>query len=278
MLFSGKGSDARFCDVRDNELFLDVRNRCLNLWQHFEPLADKKFKQQFSESFDSCFWEMYLGSYLSNKYPGAISSKNNGPDFNLDINGQKIFVEAAVASRGTTSDKIPDISKYDETREPLVPFKELVLRVTAKLKDKAEANNAREHAKEGPYIIAINLPYIEAWLCPSPPLAAQAALGVSGQLIEFNEHGASSSFTHNPNISRSTGALVPTEYFLRDDFSHISALIVASVNPFSTSYSSPSLELLHNPKATKPIGRGLITFGREYWVESGVLKELNYGD
>ncbi|WP_211665462.1 hypothetical protein [Leucothrix arctica] len=204
--------------------------------------------------------------------------RDNGPDFNLDINGQKVFVEAAVASRGTTEDKIPDIGQYDETREPLVPFKELALRVTAKLKDKAEANNARENAKEGPYIIAINLPYKEAWLCSSPPLAAQAALGVKGQLIEFNEHGVSSSFTHNPNISRSTGALVPTEYFLRDEFSHISALIVASVNPFSTSYSSPSLELLHNPKATKPIDRGLITLGREYWVESGVLKELNYDD
>lgn len=278
MLFSGTGLDIHFCAVRDEEFFSDIHRECLTLWKQFEPLADKKFKQQFSESFDTCFWEMYLGSHLLNRYPDAVGSQNQGPDFHLEINGQKVFIEATVASRGSTKDAIPNLGRHDDKREPLVAFKESVLRVTAKLKDKAEANSARKYAQKGPYIVAINLPYKEVWLCTNPPLAAQATLGVKGRVIEFNEYGVSSSFTHNSSVLRASDALVSTECFLREDFAHISALIVASVNPFSTSYSSPSLELLHNPKATKPLGHGLVGFGREYWVESGVLKEFSYDD
>ena len=281
MLFNCKGKDSRFCAVRDNPHYSDIQRECLRLWERFEaPLADKKFKEQFSINFDAGFWEMYLGNHFLERYNGAVTSEDKGPDFHVRVGNQTIFVEATVASRGTTEDAIPDITTFREGDDPLVPFKECILRITSSLKNKASANGAKKKAEDGPYVIAINLPYKEAWLCTNPPMAAQATLGVKGHGVEFNELEARTIYGYNPSIRRvpEPKASISTMGFLGDEYSHISALIVASVSPFSSSYSKPSLELLRNPKASQPLEHGLVGIGREYWVESGVLKELSYDD
>ena len=63
-----------------------------------------------------------------------------------------------------------------------------------------------------------------------------------------------------------------TTNFLSAEYKHICAIIVASVNPFSSAYEDPAIEVLHNPTASQKLPPGWVPFGTEYWLEGDQLK------
>ena len=155
---------------------------------------------------------------------------------------------------------------------------------TAALKEKSEANRARVFAKKGAYIVAVNLPFPEAWLCGDPPLSAQAVLGCGGMSFEAVSLGGGSYDYRNPSVSyipcvqKNNRAEVGTIGFHDSQYKHVSGLLVASGNPFdSIKYDRPAIEFLHNPKATNPLPRKWLPVGNEYWVADNRFKSRNYG-
>ena len=285
-LFTAKGSDQCFRAIRDQNNFADIRNECERLWGHYKELAPENFADQFSRDFRARFWEMHLGVLLRAYYPGLEVNKP-GPDFHIPYRDSWIFVEATSASRGNTVDAVPDISSRSDD-DDTVPFNECVLRITSSLAEKSKANQAKCFAKRGAYIVAVNLPFPEAWLCGTPPLSAQATLGLGGEVFalspssedgDLNYATAVKSFISRiPSIQkRETKGDVPTTAFLSPEYKHVSALLVASVNPFSSAYDHPSMEMLHNPRATNPLPRGWLKVGNEYWVEDDKLERRSHG-
>lgn len=271
-LFAGSGSDPEFLAVKSNQCFADVRNECERLWAIFHPLADPNFVDQFSRDFRARFWELYIGSFLRERHQAvkAVKAGSAGPDFKVP-GPPAIFVEATNASRGSGPDSVPRYSGNDED-DSRVPFEECVLRITSKLNSKALSNNARLLGSEHPYIIAVNLPFPEAWVASNPPLAAQATLGVGSLLIvQESSEAWKTVAAPRPLQDKRSGSAIKTTSFCTTQFEHIAALVVASVNPFSSSYADPAIEVLHNPRATTPLPRGWLGLGAEYWVEGGIL-------
>ena len=84
-----------------NEMAQESKSFCEKLWEKFEPYADGHFLSEIKsdEKFQDRFWEMHLGNVLLEK-GFNISSKNKGPDFKIDLNGQIIWIEAITASNG----------------------------------------------------------------------------------------------------------------------------------------------------------------------------------
>lgn len=250
-IFSGCGTNRKYVAVRDNQAYADIRQECERLWLAYKDLADSHFVDQFSRDFDSRFWEMYLGGKLLRYYPD-LQSSDSGPDFVVPPPNQ-VSVEATVATRGKGSDAVPSIA-FRNDDDDSVPFEECILRVTSSLREKAKLNNISREDTAMPYVVAINLPYPEAWLCSAPPMVAMATLGVGGITIDLGtgiqEAGA------RQEIPKRSGQTVQATAFLSPEYDHVSALLIASVSPFSSSYADPAIELLHNPRCKNPLPRG----------------------
>lgn len=272
-LFSGSGSDPHFLAVRDYKDFADIKDECKHLWSIFKPFADSQFAEEFSRNFNQRFWEMYLMTQLSHKHGEPQSPTGKGPDFKFRED-PFVCVEATVAERGNPPNAVPDISQRGN-EDDFVPFEEVILRITTRLAEKVKSNDAKEEGNKYPYIIAINLPFPEAWICNDPPLSAQACLGISGALsFEKNPDDTGRKiYTPKLSIEKGNEALVDTTSFTDIRYAHVSALVIAAVNPFSTSYRAPAIELLHNPKARNPLPRGWSNIGVEYWIEDNRLRQ-----
>lgn len=272
-LFCGNDVDKIFKAVRDDIRFNDIRDKCEVLWKTFEPIADHNFPEEFSKQFLARFWEMYIGVKLLELHPevknGAIASSSNkpAPDFLVG----NVFVEATVAERGNNIDAIPDISELSENDS--VRFRECVLRLTSKVREKSKSNNLPISGQSASVVIAVNLPYPEVWICYNPPIVAQAFLGVQGLSLVKQADGSWVGTTIcQKTIERSDNQEPVDATLFRDKtYEHIRAIILAVVNPFSSSYSNPGFELLHNPNALHPLPRGWLRLGNEYWVEGGKL-------
>lgn len=274
-LFSGGGKDACFLAIRDQNRWSAIRTECERLWDYYRELAPQGFIDHFSQNFRGHFWEMYLGALLRTHHPNLKVPKD-GPDFSIPSGDSPIFVEATSVSRGNTKDAVPDISTRSDD-DDTVPFRELALRITASLKEKSEANRAKHFAKEGAYVVAVNLPFREAWLCGTPPLSAQAALGLGGQSFVRQDGEMKSFVSYIPSIQKKeTPAEVATTAFRSSQYTHVSALLIALVNPFSSCYDHPAMELLHNPNAAIPLPLGWLPVGCEYWVINK-FKSKNHG-
>ena len=276
-LFAGTGTDPAFSLLKSNPAYADIKSECERLWSIFHPIAESNFADQFPHKFHDSFWELYLGAFLKEQHQakrGTESSNERAPDFMVP-GTPTIYVEATNASRGCSQNKVPSIATCDsdDNSEPsYAPVNECVIRITAKLEEKATANDAEEYGRDHPYIIAINLPFPEAWVGEDVPLSARAMLGIGGRLItqDGNEPWKSVG-TSQPFLQKKNKSKVKTTAFCNSAYAHIAALVVASVNPFSSCYKRPAIEVLHNPNATNPLKRGWLGLGTEYWVEGGKL-------
>lgn len=270
-LFSGKGKCPTYVAVRDEPNVQDVRAECERLWGLYRRLAASPFIDQFSRSFDTRFWEMYLGTRLLEHYP-ALTSASAGPDFVVP-GPPRVAVEATVAGRGKGPDAVPDIA-LRTSDDDSVPIAACAMRVTSAVGTKAKANEAELEAALGPYVVAVNLPYPEPWLCDVPPLSAVAMLGCGG--VTINLTTGVNTASAQPCLIKQNGAPVSTELFLDEQYAHISALVLAHVSPFSSTYSRPAVELLHNPRCNNRLPKGWLPFGCEYWVEGQNVVRQNH--
>lgn len=270
-LFSGPGADPCFIEIRDNADFWSAKKECLRLWTQFRETFEsvrgkRKFCRDFSIQFQQMFWEMYLGVKLKHHYPG-VKHPDSGPDFMIR-GPTSVYVEATVAARGTGSDSVPELHKRDDS-DDTVPFRECILRITNALDTKEKANSSPKYGDTNPYVVAINFPFPEPWLCGTPPLAAMAALGFTGAVIEWPS--GRQRVDTRPELSKSNGTPVDTDGFWSSTYEHISALVLASVNIFSSAYGAPAVELLHNPNARNPLPKDWLPWGYEYWVDKNQL-------
>ena len=262
-LFSCEGTDKKYIAVREDPKFRDIKEECNRLWRKFKPYADPDFIDQFPNDFDGRFWEMYLGEKLLDYHP-PLESSGSGPDF---VVPGVALVEATVSSRGEDDNTVPSI----EGEESSVLSKECLMRVTHSLSKKAKKAAAEWSGYCEPLVIAINLPFREVTLY-DPPLAAQVTLGCYNFSANLSTKTVETSSRRD--IQKTNGSLVDVAAFADPEskYKHVSALIVASVSPFFCSnYPYGPLELLHNPQANKPLPRGFLPIGREYWVEGNSL-------
>jgi len=255
-----------------------IRRQVSDMWEKFKPLSDRHFIKEFRHNPDQRYWEMYLGACLLEK-GFDIKSANEGPDFFLNLDHQKVWIEAITASPGEIekADTVPKMLTLSEGGGVQnVPRDQIILRYRNALSEKEKKFSVykqRDIVGENDInIIAISRASLRSW--PEGDripfiLSALFPLGheflsidrKTGEVVDQGHHFQAS-------IKKRNGADVETLYFTDPVHSNISAVIYSSSdlgNPPKA--RGCDLVIIHNPLAKTPLPRKFFKFDTEFWAE-----------
>lgn len=266
----------------------------LQLWCEGFPDRDGKFVKEFQTTFNSSFWEIYLYAML--KEVGAkLDFSHPAPDFFIELKGQKIIVEAAIAA--AAEGKTPEWEK-DFYKEPPIRFRQMniesIIRlanaICSKYKKYKNSYSGLKHVKSLPFVLAIapfeqpdfNLQY-------DGPISAL----LYDQYVDEDvalDNPVQFPFGKAPIISLGTvekanGAEIELGFFNDERFSEISAVILSTTATWgkvAAMTSNPDLsrhvnsvwfagagdEIIHQSSITQPhietIRDGLMVFHNNF--------------
>lgn len=273
-----------FLNIRDSQG--DIRYFIENNWPIYKPYADKDFVKKFPYEFLPCFWEMYLTCTLLHlKLSVKPKKKKEGPDILLELDNNRIWVEAIAPTGGAPSkpDSVPKMKvfKGDSSQEEVVaskvPEEKIILRLTSAIVKKYEEKyskylNKRILDKEDCYIIAINGTDIPS--CPFVKNCILKAVFPMGHLQFLFDRNSGSlgdpSYSYRPEISRNRGMNISTEIFLDPHFKNLSAVLFSTIGPgcdLEKVGMGEDFILVHNPLAKNPLTEGLIKTGLEWFAK-----------
>ncbi len=210
------------------------RNKFIE-WADGFPDRDGKFVRQFQETFNSCFWEIYL--YAVFKEYGAIFDwKNTSPDFCMELKNQQFLVEAVTANsaqlkpnewdRMLTKEELKDISFNELNKESIIRLSNSIL---SKCRIYDEKYSRLNHVKNKAFVIAV-APFEQ------PGFNLQYNRPIKALLYDY--YVDEDEYLKNPErypegppakelgfIEKDNGAEIPLGIFMDDSLSQISAII-----------------------------------------------------
>jgi len=246
----------------------DRRELFDNLWQIYQPLADKHFLSDCKKHFHQRMWEMYLGVSLI-KNGLDISSSKSGPDF-IVSEGRKneIFIEATACTRGTAKDAVPEeylAETPEEIKVQELPNNKMLLRIANSLDSKYKKYKDFFEEEEKPYIIAVNrsaLGYMDA----NVPLMLKCLFGFGSQTYKMiNGKLFNAGWERKKQLTKESGAMIPIDFFEEEEHSIVSAVIYSdrSILNCPKEIGSDCI-LVHNPMAKYPVDQKIFSFFRQY--------------
>jgi hypothetical protein len=272
-------------NVRDEARLADEKEFVEYLWSLYKPYADRHFKEDAKKHFQERFWEMYLGvTFLEHRFLLDPHTRK-GPEFYVEINNIRCWVEAIAPSAGEGPDAVPEM-EYGAKVATSGPVNEIILRLRHAIHEKYK--KYQHYLDEGivgsdePYILAINSKRIRSIVSASDiPNIVKAVYPFGNLVAVFDRNEATIVDTHyeyRNNIKKKSGADISTDIFLTEEDSGISAVVYSSVD--AANYPpklGADFRLVHNKMADNPIPIGIFQFGVEYWVEKDELKHQQFG-
>lgn len=131
----GAAPDPAYCNLRDLEHNEELKAFCESLWQRYSPYADRHFLAEIRTQFNQRFWEMYLGVAILNHGYKLHRVGDHGPEFGIDINGRRYWLEAITPTSGEGPDAVPPL-EYGARAARRVPQEQIILRITSALATK----------------------------------------------------------------------------------------------------------------------------------------------
>jgi hypothetical protein len=275
----GDANDPAYVNLRslETESIAAARAFVESLWDRFRGFADRHFLTEIRRNFHARFWEMYLTCALqeyANRQGIEISCPKPGPDILLEHEGNRVWVEAVIATNGEPGrpDTVVDPNPDGSAR---IPEEKIVLRYTNAISEKQRkyCGYLREGIvhKSDAFVIAVNgaaLAYQWTQAADDAPrfLKALYPLGVY-QVILDRRTGEIVGHQNEPRFSivKATGSHVAVRPFLEQDWEGISAVLGSSANAMS--YGAPlgaDFQLAHNPMGRTPIS-DLLLPARTAW-------------
>ena len=239
-----------------NQMSKHAREFCEGLWHVYEPYADSHFHSEIrlDGKFQDRFWEMHLGNVLLEKNL-RVSSKDYGPDFLVEIENEKLWVEAITASNGEL-DKPDSLHELEQSETAVyVDDRKVVLRLRSAIESKSRKIN--KYLKDAvideadSVIIAVNTGKIDSLLAVE--FLGYAAMACFGKDISLLRMRKEETFENVEIVSvqKSSGSDVPVNIFLSDDYRHISGVLFSKAR-FSNYDQQPlnaDYLLVCNPRA-----------------------------
>jgi hypothetical protein len=249
------------------------RERIVELFRFLDGLEDCHFGQQLDQDPQARLWEMILAMVLKSQ-GYKITSSNHGPDFVIETENKRVFIEAVCPGPGDESkpDSVPPIV-YDATIAQKVPVPQIVLRILSTLQDKTQAYN--NYIKQGIVsmddccIIAISSsklgPMTKLW----PPTIMRATHALGNPYVIFGKNNGffSEGIDSCESIRKDNRVDIDTTFFLSEENSLISGVLYSDCSFFSLVMDVFDESIfIHNPKARVPVPKGLIKGIKEIWT------------
>lgn len=253
-------------------------------------LADPNFIEELCSENESSFWsrlsEALLASQLKKTGLTPKSSGSEGPDFLLEQEGLKIWIEVTCPDPIGLPTDWQRLELQNNIRIVDFPHKEILLRWTHAIKEKTEKLLGSSDGKikgyfkkgivssEDAYVIAINscklrsgdrFPQLSG--ISQFPFAFEAVFPIGPKQIKINNNSMEiieSTYQYRPKIQKSEKAHVETNIFLDDKFEAISAIWAVDIDGSYIVGNYEPMVIIHNPKAKNPLPTGLIPANYEY--------------
>ena len=250
-----------------------ARAQCEDLWTDFRCLADSNFKREFAINTHQRWFEMYLTVSLI-RAGHQVECPKPGPDVLLQVNDQRIWVEAVCATSGKQGlpESVRPPAFGQLTQEPVEQY---VLRIRIALDEKQR--KYRTYIQDGIVsgddvtCVAIDVydvygidPYVDKHM-------KNSLYGVGDQPVELPRRTGGivdSGHGHVASIRKSSGADVPVEPFIDNSLKHVSAVLASHMDAFNRpSRLGDDFVLYPNLTAKNPWPQSVLNVGKEWSFE-----------
>lgn len=257
--------------------------------------GDHNALQRLASDSDAQFWQQLSEVLVAEelrRVPLAFSHQGEGPDFLLEQDGRRVWVEVICPEPVGLSD---DWLRVVPGQAFAVPSEAMLLRWTAAIKEKSEKLLGRNDGRSlgyltkgivlqsDAYVIAINGRMLRKDGFPELngisqyPLAVEAAFAIGPYAVKF-ERGSrqpiGACHTHRPLVSKPSGSDVPADTFLDPRFAPVSAIWAVDIDERGLFGEDSPMAVVHNPLARNPLPLGLLPARHEYVAS---LVEDGYG-
>lgn len=212
-----------------------------SLWPAFKDYADPHFLKEIKIQFHQRTWEMYMCNVLLSKGL-SIASCNEGPDFIIkDSSGRDaLYLECINVTRGVGDDKVPELCPTTEVRCYYPPEKEIILRITAAIKEKMEKYDNWQTKnwfnRSIPYVIAINTGSLGYSADPSSPYMIKALFGVANQYVTINkdsDHITEQGWNFRNEVQKKSGSGIQVNNFLSNNQQNLSGILFSNTDTYN---------------------------------------------
>lgn len=245
-------------NVRDLPRCQPYREVVEALWVRYQPSQDPHFLTDARQHFLQRFWEMYLFVTLQERGMNPQKGQALGPDFFLEIEGRRYWVEAIAPDGGVGEDRVP--VHHDPPGEVIVrdvPKREILLRYTQALaakRDKWLGWLARGVvAPSDGYLVAIDGRGCNDFHDGVIPLFIEAFLPFGHLTLLINQNTGKTEdryFQHSDTIHKQNQAPVSTAPLLEEGYAPVTAVLHSLVDCANHPEAlGEDFVVLHNPKA-----------------------------
>jgi hypothetical protein len=276
----GDDCDPGYLNIQRVPFVRPAKRYVERLWRIYAPYADRHFREDARRHFLQRYWEMYLAVALMDAGFSPVKPANEGPEFFIEIDGRRVWVEAIAPGGGQGPDKVREFPLGEAFN---VPTEQVLLRYTSAL--------AEKHAKyrcdmgkgiispENGFILAINCREIpHAWIGGVIPYVVQAFLPFGNPAVAFDIRTGQivdKYFERRESVSKLNTVKIPTTAFLDPAYAGISAIVHSAVDAAnSPAVLGEDFFVLHNPLASRPIGTGTFSRWRQYVFEDDRIRTI----
>jgi type I restriction enzyme S subunit len=300
----GDCTDSGYTNVRDLPDCIKYRDFVEELWREYEPYADKNCRSDAQNHFLQRFWEMYVCVVFLRKGFAVTKASDDGPEFHITIDDQRVWIEAVAPNPGDGADHVPEMNhgkvceafvtieaceacETFETCEAFeayeVPFEKIILRYTSALLDKLR--KYKQDCQKGIiletdlYVIALNSRNIpHAPYERTLPYHVHAFLPFGNYTVGFDTESSEitdSFYRHQDSVDKLNEVSISKQPFLEDEYNGISAVIHSAVDCANgPSELGADFDILYNPLAKNPLSTKSIPWCRHRIYHNGELETI----
>ena len=247
-------------NVRDLPRCQPYRELVEALWARYQPSQDPHFLPDARQHFLQRFWEMYLFVTLQEQGMNPQKGQALGPDFYLEIEGRRFWVEAVAPDAGQGEDRVPDLWDHPagEAFGMDVPKREILLRYTNALAVKRDKwlgwlTRGVVEPTDG-YLVAIDGRGCNDFLDGVIPMFIEAFLPFGHLTLLINTNTGKTEdryFQHSDTVRKQNQAPVSTAPLLDESYAPVTAVLHSLVDCGNHPETlGGDFVVLHNPKAS----------------------------
>jgi type I restriction enzyme S subunit len=254
-----------------------LREYIRNLYKNNHEFLDKDFVQKFQKNnFYSALWELALVSWLrTHDDIHLLEHKSEGADFRTSYKGIEMHFEAT--SINFNHNKNKQTTDIKEATEPLQT--QIRSAIRSKCENYRNSGTSNYHCwlrkglikSNNPFILAIDITQVDqlSYLSiPTTYIGTVLPVGNFSIVIDKTTGKKIGNYfcQYKDSIHKPNGAMVSTDIFLQDQFSHVSAIIISRFHNHPD-YINKIMMLIHNPLATNPLPQKLFKTDYEIIVD-----------
>ncbi|NKK36315.1 hypothetical protein GFL72_16950 [Rhizobium leguminosarum bv. viciae] len=274
-----------------------MRERLISVCEEYlaNGYGDGNAEQRLSSADLHIYWQQLSEVLLAHQLTAAgiaFSHQAAGPDFRIDDNGRRIWIEVVTPTPANVP--VAWLAPADNGVRDF-PHQEILLRWTAAIKAKADVllGNADIAgyvasgvvAPEDCYVIAVNGRLMRGgdgafdalYGISQFPFAVEATLAVGPLQVRFDRETLEASEPEHQRryeIHKPRGLPVPADTFLDAKFAPISAIWATDIDEFTLLDRPAKMVAVHNPGAIHSIPVGFLPANDEYVAQ--ILDENTY--